>query len=85
MHLPLDLPVSSEAPRLLRCPNVQKYLEGCDVVYGVRNKRDTDTWFKRTTAVGFYRFMATMRPAYLDAAATQISRTVSDSSSRCRS
>ena len=36
---------------------VQKYLEGCDVVYGVRNKRDTDTWFKRTTAEGFYKVM----------------------------
>ncbi len=36
---------------------VAKYLEGCDVVYGVRNKRDTDTWFKRTTAEGFYKVM----------------------------
>ena len=36
---------------------VQKYKEGCDVVYGVRNKRDTDTFFKRTTAEGFYKFM----------------------------
>lgn len=36
---------------------VQKYLEGCDVVYGVRNKRETDTFFKRTTAEGFYRVM----------------------------
>ena len=36
---------------------VQKYTEGCDVVYGVRNKRDTDTFFKRTTAEGFYKFM----------------------------
>jgi hypothetical protein len=36
---------------------VDKYLEGCEVVYGVRNKRDTDTFFKRTTAVGFYRVM----------------------------
>ncbi len=36
---------------------VQKYAEGCDVVYGVRNKRDTDTFFKRTTAEGFYKFM----------------------------
>lgn len=26
---------------------VKKYLDGCDVVYGVRNKRDTDTFFKR--------------------------------------
>ena len=36
---------------------VQKFREGCDVVYGVRNKRDTDTWFKRTTAEGFYKVM----------------------------
>ena len=36
---------------------VQKYKEGCDVVYGVRNKRETDTWFKRTTAEGFYKVM----------------------------
>ena len=39
---------------------VQKFQEGCDVVYGVRNKRETDTWFKRTTAEGFYKFMARM-------------------------
>ncbi|MBE2978210.1 glycosyltransferase family 2 protein [Priestia megaterium] len=36
---------------------VEKYQEGFDIVYGVRDKRETDTFFKRTTAVGFYRFM----------------------------
>ena len=36
---------------------VRKYFDGCDVVYGVRNRRDTDTWFKRTTAEGFYKIM----------------------------
>jgi glycosyltransferase involved in cell wall biosynthesis len=36
---------------------VQKYWEGFDIVYGVRDKRDTDTVFKRTTALGFYRVM----------------------------
>ena len=36
---------------------VEKYLEGFDIVYGVRDQRDTDTFFKRTTAVGYYRFM----------------------------
>lgn len=36
---------------------VKKYTEGCDVVYGVRSKRETDTFFKRATARGFYRFM----------------------------
>lgn len=36
---------------------VEEYLNGCDIVYGVRSKRETDTFFKRTTAVGFYKFM----------------------------
>ena len=39
---------------------VQKFKDGCDVVYGVRNKRDTDTFFKRTTAIGFYKLMQAM-------------------------
>lgn len=34
--------------------------DGCEIVYGVRNKRDTDTFFKRTTALGFYKFMKVM-------------------------
>lgn len=36
---------------------VKKYQEGCDVVYGVRSKRETDTFFKRTTAELFYKMM----------------------------
>lgn len=36
---------------------VRKYQAGCDIVYGVRNHRATDTWFKRTTAQVFYRLM----------------------------
>lgn len=36
---------------------VKNFIDGCDVVYGVRNRRDTDTWFKRTTAEGFYKIM----------------------------
>ncbi|MDZ5473862.1 glycosyltransferase family 2 protein [Bacillus sp. 31A1R] len=39
---------------------IQKYQEGYDVVYGVRKKRDTDTFFKKTTAQGFYTFMKKM-------------------------
>ena len=36
---------------------VQKYLDGAEVVYGVRSRRDTDTFFKRFTAEGFYHLM----------------------------
>lgn len=39
---------------------VDKYHEGYDVVYGVRNNRDTDTWFKRRTALSFYSLMKKM-------------------------
>ena len=39
---------------------VQRYHEGCDIVYGVRNERKTDTWFKRTKALGFYKLMNAM-------------------------
>lgn len=39
---------------------LEKYREGCEVVYGVRSKRETDTAFKRMTAQGFYRFMQRM-------------------------
>ena len=36
---------------------VQKFKEGNDIVYGVRSSRETDTFFKRTTAQGFYKVM----------------------------
>lgn len=36
---------------------VDAYLNGCEVVYGVRSKRDTDTFFKRFTAEMFYKFL----------------------------
>lgn len=39
---------------------VDLWLKGADVVYGVRRERRTDTWFKRSTAQGFYRFMHAM-------------------------
>ena len=39
---------------------VEKYKEGCEVVYGVRNSRATDTFFKKTTAEGFYKIMQAM-------------------------
>lgn len=34
--------------------------EGCEIVYGVRNDRTSDSWFKRTTAEGFYKFQHAM-------------------------
>ncbi|EAG2983561.1 TPA: glycosyltransferase [Listeria monocytogenes] len=37
---------------------IEKYHEGYDVVYGVRDKRDTDTYFKRNSALAFYRIMS---------------------------
>ncbi|WP_102347477.1 glycosyltransferase family 2 protein [Bacillus sp. Marseille-P3661] len=36
---------------------ITKFLDGYDIVYGVRKGRKTDTLFKRTTAIGFYRVM----------------------------
>ena len=36
---------------------IQKYHEGADIVYGVRSKRATDTFFKRATAEGYYKVM----------------------------
>ena len=39
---------------------VDKYLEGVDIVYGVRSSRKKDSFFKRTTAEAFYRLMNLM-------------------------
>lgn len=39
---------------------IDKFHEGCDIVYGVRKERKTDTFFKRTTAQGFYKVMELM-------------------------
>lgn len=39
---------------------VKKYYEGNQVVYGVRSARKTDTFFKKFTAEGFYKFMKLM-------------------------
>ncbi|WP_264475200.1 glycosyltransferase family 2 protein [[Clostridium] scindens] len=39
---------------------VEEYLNGCEIVYGVRSSRKKDTLFKRVTAEGFYKFMNIM-------------------------
>ena len=39
---------------------LEKYFDGCDIVYGVRSARKKDSFFKRFTAEGFYKFMGMM-------------------------
>ena len=39
---------------------VDAYLDGCEIVYGVRAARDTDTFFKRFTAQSFYKLLNAM-------------------------
>ena len=39
---------------------VDEYYNGCEIVYGVRSSRETDTFFKRCTAQGFYKFLNSM-------------------------
>ena len=39
---------------------IEEYQNGCEIVYGVRSKRDTDTVFKRSTAHAFYKLMKFM-------------------------
>ena len=39
---------------------VEEYKNGCEIVYGVRSDRSTDSFMKRTTAQGYYRLLAAM-------------------------
>ena len=39
---------------------IKKYLDGYEVVYGVRNKRETDTFFKRFTAESYYKLLMSL-------------------------
>ena len=39
---------------------VDAYLDGCEIVYGVRADRVADTWFKRTTAQGYYKVLGVL-------------------------
>lgn len=39
---------------------IDEFHNGCDIVYGVRNSRKTDSFFKRTTAQGFYKLLSFM-------------------------
>lgn len=40
---------------------IDKFEQGYDIVYGVRNRRNTDTFFKKFTALGFYKLMQAMK------------------------
>ncbi len=39
---------------------VDEYAKGSEIVFGVRNDRSTDTWFKRSTARSYYKFLRGM-------------------------
>lgn len=56
-----DLLVSIDADLQDDCNTIRSFVEeyhkGYDIVYGVRNNRDSDTRFKRSTALAFYRLM----------------------------
>ncbi|MCR5250891.1 MAG: glycosyltransferase family 2 protein [Lachnospiraceae bacterium] len=39
---------------------VDQYREGCEIVYGIRGSRKKDSFFKRSTAQGFYRLLSAM-------------------------
>ena len=41
-------------------PMIDEYLKGAEIVYGVRSKRDTDTFFKRSTAQSYYTLLNKM-------------------------
>lgn len=39
---------------------IREYMDGAEIVYGVRNNRDSDTWFKKTTAQSFYKIISSL-------------------------
>lgn len=45
---------------------VAQYMNGCEIVYGVRSSRVTDTFFKRNTAQMFYKFLKLMGAEVVD-------------------
>lgn len=56
-----DLYVTIDADLQDDCSAIREMLEkaseGCEIVYGVRDSRDTDTWFKKYSALAFYKLM----------------------------
>lgn len=45
---------------------IDKYYEGCDIVYGVRKSRDKDSWFKKNTAELFYKLIKKLGAETID-------------------
>ncbi|HIZ56637.1 MAG TPA: glycosyltransferase family 2 protein [Firmicutes bacterium] len=45
---------------------LEKHRQGCDIVYGVRSSRKKDTFFKRNSALAFYRFMKALGVEMVD-------------------
>lgn len=58
MAISLDADLQDDVDAIDRF--VEKYYEGCEIVYGVRSSRKKDTFFKRFTAESFYKLMKLM-------------------------
>ena len=56
-HMIVTIDADLQDDATLMASMVEHYHEGCDIVYGVRRERKSDTWFKRTTALAFYSLM----------------------------
>lgn len=55
MIISIDADLQDDVNAIIKM--VDEYHKGFDVVYGVRDNRDTDTFFKKTTAKAFYKMM----------------------------
>ncbi|KAA9243569.1 glycosyltransferase family 2 protein [Lactobacillus mulieris] len=58
MMITIDADLQDDIPKIYEM--VDNFYQGFDIVYGVRNNRDTDTGFKRTTAEAYYWLMTKM-------------------------
>jgi glycosyltransferase involved in cell wall biosynthesis len=56
VSISLDADLQDDINAIDEC--IEKFKDGCDVVYCVRNSRKTDTIFKRSTALAFYKLMS---------------------------
>lgn len=54
----IDADLQDDPDAIIRM--VQEYHNGCEIVYGVRENRDSDSWFKRTSAHAFYNLQQSM-------------------------